>query len=160
LKEIRDVNDHAKQFHKFTVKNSGYIGRHRAYDTFFESADPGSQLIYDRHLSNHPQDYKTNILSINKKPRKKQKEKSAIQERVDFGNILLNGADIEFNINENTLGIATAFEDAKYDKNGNRADDNSTDIDSLDSLEYALLDSLVDLEEAIIMNYKAKVGGK
>ncbi len=159
LKEIKDPNDYARDFVDFVEKSYQYTGK--MFETMFESADPGSRRIYERLLTtvaiNNGTKVKTVIGKVNKKKRT-QNEKTSVQERVDFGNVIVNAAEIEYNTNEDTLGLSIAFDDAKYDKHEDRNDNGETDIDSLDSFEYALMNGSIieDIAEQTILFYKPK----
>ena len=82
----------------------------------------------------------TNLLEgiyIRKVDKKKEFVKSigAIQERIDAINILI--AKDEIFIREDLDRIKRAMIEAQYDKHNKRVDDGSSDIDTLDALEYA-----------------------
>lgn len=64
------------------------------------------------------------------------KSSSAIQERIDAVNILIGKEKIF--INPELQQIKDAMAEARYDRNSKRVDDGSTDIDSLDAMEYAI----------------------
>jgi len=75
------------------------------------------------------------IKSVNKS-KVNYKSKTAIQERIDVTNLLLTNKRLH--IFDKSLPIYTAFVNAEYDDNGNRIDNGNSDIDSLDSFEYAI----------------------
>lgn len=72
-----------------------------------------------------------------KKRKGTNKNKSAIQERIDVLEIMFGSKYI--NIAPHNKQLIKAIESAEYDKNGNRLDNGTSDIDSLDSLEYSWL---------------------
>ena len=55
----------------------------------------------------------------------------------------------EIFLNEELDIIKTALAEARYDKNGNRLDDGTSDIDTIDALEYALKPEI----KYILQNY-------
>jgi len=74
--------------------------------------------------------------------------KSSIQERVDLTELMF-GADF-ISITPDADKLITAFEQAEYDKKGERADDGRSDIDSLDSFEYSWLKEKKLIRELIL----------
>lgn len=80
-------------------------------------------------------------ISIKKvnKAKENTKSKSAIQERIDITNMLINMGNLF--ITDKTLPVYKAFKNAMY-KNGIRLDNGSLDIDSLDAFEYAIKDDM------------------
>jgi hypothetical protein len=118
-----------------------------------ESADLQGRMIYERTLARMCKGNMPTLIDKVNKTIRKQTSKGGVQERVDAGNVIVMGAELEYNTLEDTIGLSDAFEDAKYDKHKNRLDDGSTDIDSLDSFEYSILeDFMLELEEAILYN--------
>lgn len=75
------------------------------------------------------------INAVNK-AKESAKSKSAIQERIEVTNMLINMGRLH--IVGKDLPIYSAFSNAVYDKNGNRLDNGTSDIDSLDAFEYAI----------------------
>lgn len=63
--------------------------------------------------------------------------KDAIQERVDVTNILINSEHLFYC--DESIPVIKALKQAIY-KNGKRLDDGTTNIDSLDAMEYAIKD--------------------
>lgn len=86
------------------------------------------------------------VKKVNKK-KHFTKSRSAIQERIDATNILIGKEEIF--LNEELDIIRTALAEARYDKNGNRLDDGTSDIDTIDALEYALKPEI----KYILQNY-------
>ena len=75
------------------------------------------------------------------------KSKSAIQERIDATNILIGKGEIY--LSQDLEQVRTALLEARYDRNGNRLDDGTSDIDTLDALEYSLKPEI----KYILQNY-------
>ena len=75
---------------------------------------------------------------IRKVDKRKEFAKSvgAVQERIDALNVLIGREAIQ--IDEDLQLLKKAMLEARYNKNGSRVDDGSSDIDSLDALEYAI----------------------
>lgn len=94
------------------------------------------------------------IKEVNKRPRLTKpsdgtnKFSSAIEERISMGNIMF-GADW-CKLDVSCRQLAKALNECERDKNGNRRDDGTTDIDSLDSFEYAWLDDTKLIHSAIL----------
>jgi hypothetical protein len=84
-----------------------------------------------------------------KKRKGTNKKKSAIQERIDILEIMFGSNYIT--INPTCKQLIKAVEQCEYDKNGDRRDDGSSDIDSLDSLEYAYLMEMQLISDIILM---------
>jgi hypothetical protein len=65
------------------------------------------------------------------------KKKSAIQERIDVAELMFAADYLTIdNTNDQCEELITAIQEAQY-KNGVRQDDDTTNVDSLDSLEYS-----------------------
>jgi PBSX family phage terminase large subunit len=86
------------------------------------------------------------VSSVNKRQRDTQ-EKTAIEERIVTLNILLGANAID--IDEGCRYLISAIKNAIRDKNGQRLDNESVNVDSLDSLEYAILPDLRNLRKRI-----------
>jgi len=76
------------------------------------------------------------------------KQTDAIEERIQITNLMF-GADYLL-IDKTCKELIRALSEAERDKKGNRKDDSATNVDSLDSYEYALLDDIVAIENAIL----------
>jgi PBSX family phage terminase large subunit len=87
------------------------------------------------------------IQPVNKSIRHK-KETDAIEERIQITNLMF-GADYLL-IDKDNKELIRALNEAERDKNDNRKDDSSTNVDSLDSLEYCFLDDIMAIENAIL----------
>ena len=79
-------------------------------------------------------------IQIDKVSKAKTDEKSdgVIKERIDATNILIGLDLLTIHDQAKDKPINNAFAEATYDSKGNRVDDGSTNIDSLDSQEYGL----------------------
>lgn len=65
------------------------------------------------------------------------KSKNSVQERVDLVNVMLKLDALV--LAKEDLPIEAAIKNAIYDNNGDRLDNGTSDIDSLDALEYAIM---------------------
>lgn len=84
------------------------------------------------------------------KTRKTNRYSSAIEERIGITNLMLASNYLKIDKSCHELVEAILF--SARDKNGNRKDDSMTNIDSLDSLEYAWLHDITKIENAILRN--------
>jgi len=82
------------------------------------------------------------------KTMKTRKYSDAIEERIGITNLML-GADYLY-ISKDCPELIDAIIDAERDKNDNRRDDGQTNVDSLDSFEYAWLAEIPKIENAIL----------
>ena len=143
--EEYDPNDAVKDMFEFAKLVRDKYNKHIQLE--LESADDGFYRL--------AQDYQTTnrigwcgIRKVNK-AKKDAKSVSAIQERINFENILI-GAEKLF-INPKCVELINAFEDAVYDKNGKRKDDETTTYnDILDSFEYSVLEYLKNMQTRIL----------
>jgi hypothetical protein len=87
------------------------------------------------------------IQPVNKSIRHK-KETDAIEERIQITNLMF-GADYLL-IDKDNKELIRALNEAERDKNDNRKDDSTTNVDSLDSFEYCFLDDIIMIENAIL----------
>ena len=121
---------------------------------YIESADKGFRMTMEKYIIlNKIQ----NIIpkAVNKTKRF-EKSESAIKERIMFGNIIIGANALK--INRKCKYIVYAFEDATYNKYGERQDDSTTDWnDSLDSFEYSILERLKDIQNKVMYNAGVKI---
>ncbi len=88
------------------------------------------------------------IIDITDKRKRTRMGSDAIEERIAITNIMF-GADYLM-IDEQCLELQKAFDECERDKHGNRKDDGTTDIDSLDSFEYSILEDMEHIMNAIL----------
>ena len=86
-------------------------------------------------------------VSTTNKTQKTRRYASAIEERIGIVNLML-GSDF-LKIYSHNKELINAIEYADRDKNGNRRDDGSKNIDSIDSMEYSFIDDIAKIETAI-----------
>jgi phage terminase large subunit len=82
------------------------------------------------------------------KTKRLTKSDDAIEERIATTNIMF-GADW-LQIDKSCKELVKAFNECERDKKGNRKDDGTTDVDSLDSFEYCWLQDIVAIQNAIL----------
>ncbi len=143
-RHIKSINDYVDAFlmfakevyDKYEIPLSIYI-------------DPANlsfkQLIEEKSMSN---EYSYIMVERLKKTKRNKKSKDAIQERVDFTEIMLGAKYVK--IDESCDELIKAFYEAEYNKKGDRADDGTSDIDSLDSFEYSWLMDMNFMREIIL----------
>lgn len=89
------------------------------------------------------------IIKAVNKVKRFEKSESAIKERIMFENILIGANAIK--INKKCKHLIEAFEDATWNKNGERQDDATTEWnDSLDAFEYSIMEYLKLMQTAIL----------
>lgn len=103
------------------------------------------QLIEERSMTN---EYSFMMIERLKKTKRNKKAKDAIQERVDFTEIMFGAGYVK--IAPQCEELIKAFYEAEYNKKGDRADDGTSDIDSLDSFEYSWLQDMEFMREIIL----------
>jgi len=84
------------------------------------------------------------------KTKKTKRYDNAIEERIGITNLMLSADYLK--INKASKELIDAILYAERDNHGNRRDDASKDIDSLDSFEYAWLPAIEKIENAILRN--------
>ena len=89
----------------------------------------------------------TNIKGTNKA--KKVSKYGAIESRIVVTNLLLGAGRLE--IHEDNEDLLQAFEMAEYNDNGERIDNGSSNIDSLDGFEYTLLEFIEQIYNSIFL---------
>lgn len=160
---MRSVNVHAEWYHKNKGVDQKDINDYA--DGFFEFAshcheqhgkpmivfvDSASKSFYTL-LNNEARRRRVKYLDIRKvnKTKKTKNQKGAIQERIDLTN-LMYGCEGYLNIDEGCKNLLMAFETVEYNDRGDRIDDGSYNIDSLDSFEYSWLEWYKEIEQGII----------
>lgn len=90
------------------------------------------------------------IKAVNKKKRL-AKSVDPIEERIEVETKQFGSGRLKIS---NCPKLVEAFETSERDKNGKRVDDGILNVDSLDSYEYAILDDLVGINNAIMQGGK------
>lgn len=124
------INDYAREIKNFMIDTvTKYNVKANAY---VETTPLSMYNLLSRELD------LIRLVNIKKVDKRKvnHRSKSAIQERIDITNMLINANRLF--ILDKELPVFKAFDSAVYGKDNNRLDDGSTDIDSLDSFEYAI----------------------
>jgi len=133
----KNINDYCEDIMKFTQKI--YLKYKMALTIFLDTANNTTMgmLLEEQTLT---QEYSYVIMGYLNKLKKRKgtnKKKSAIQERIDVLEIMFGSSYIT--IAPHNKQLIKAIESAEYDKNGDRLDNGTSDIDSIDSLEYSWL---------------------
>lgn len=89
------------------------------------------------------------IIEPTNKEKRGQKYDSAIEERIAIMNLMCALPGF-LEIDPTCKHLIKAIIECERDENGNRRDDGTTDIDSLDSCEYGWLDDIPIIEQAIL----------
>ena len=142
----RDINDYADDF--FLWAKPHYDKFQQRINVYVESASNG--VTFYKVLKKRAMELRINFLNFKlvNKSKKLHTSKSALKERIDTLNVML-GADyirIESHAKELILAIKKAV---WRDDSEERLDDNTVDIDSLDSLEYAFVGLIPKIIERI-----------
>lgn len=118
--------------------------------------NPG--ITYDTLYGDVNVDDRVMVFKVKKKIKNKEyRGRSAIQERIDMTNGLMFSGMLY--INKDVKQLSAAFENAVY-KNGQRLDDGTSDIDSLDAFEYAISRDMTAIYKLVYRNVNAKVNEK
>lgn len=141
----KEINAYGKEFFNW-VK-----GIHERFPHIIqvkvESASHGNSFY--KHIRNVANKKGISYLKISlvNKYKKDPTSKTAILERIHTLNIML-GADF-IRIDEGCKKLIKAIMNAVWEKDDVRLDDTTVDIDSLDSLEYAFLDEILNIKKII-----------
>ena len=87
------------------------------------------------------------IVPTNKQP-KGQKEYSSIEERIKVANLMF-GADY-IGIDTSCKELVKSIDESERDEKGNRRDDGSVNVDSIDSWEYSWMQDIPQITNAIL----------
>lgn len=124
------ILDYKREIAEFL--NDIYTKENKTKMTLYVETSPSS--VYNLFTSDREIDVGIKIQKVCKK-KENIKSKSAIQERIDATNVLINAEHL-FYCKEG-LPVVKAFKNAVY-KNNERLDNGTSDIDSLDGFEYAI----------------------
>lgn len=144
---IKNINDYAKDIMDFALAVSD---EYEMFVTLY--LDTANNTTLGMLLEDYTfEDKYRNILfgKLDKTRKRKgtNKKKSAIQERIDVTEIMFGANYIK--IAEHLDHVIEAYDMAEY-KNGDRRDDGTSDIDTLDSIEYGWIMEM-DLINQIIL---------
>jgi len=137
---VKNINEYAKDIMEFC--NKIFLLYNKAITLFLDSANNTTlgMLLEDYTMTKEYNYVLMGYLNKLKKRKGTSKKKSAIQERIDVTEIMFAADFLTIdNTNDRCEELVTALEESIYDKNGNRLDDKSVNVDSLDSLEYSWL---------------------
>ena len=135
---VKNINEYAKDIMEFCEKI--FLMYERPLTMYLDSANNTTigMLLEDYCMT---QEYAYVVMGrLNKLKKRKgtNKQKSAIQERIDVAEIMFAADYLTIdNSQDRNEELVTALQEAQYDKNGNRLDNDTVNVDSLDSLEYA-----------------------
>ena len=145
----KNINQYCEEIMEFV--QSVYIRYKINITLFLDSANNTTMgmLLEDETLTPNYHYVVMGYLNKLKKRRGTNKKKSAIQERIDMLEIMFGSKFIT--IAPTNKQLIKAIESAEYDKNGDRLDNGTSDIDSLDSLEYSWLMEMDFIHDTIMM---------
>jgi PBSX family phage terminase large subunit len=96
------------------------------------------------------------LTPVNKKKKEKKGTYTAIQERIHLTNLML-GFDGYLKIHKDCKELISALETATYNDMGERIDNGTYDIDSLDSFEYSFLADYIQIKNVLIGKGSASI---
>lgn len=130
--ESSDVLEAKDELETWLERKSYQFQYRHGFTVYFET-NPG--FLYNMFSNNVDLNPEIDIRKVNKK-KEDYKSKTAIQERIDVTNFLIRNEQLF--ISDKITHLKSSFENAVYDKNSNRLDDGTFDVDSLDAFEYAI----------------------
>jgi len=136
---VKNINQYAKDVMEFCERV--YLRYERPITLFLDSANNTTlgMLLNDYSMTAQYSYVIMGYLNKMKKRKQTNKKKSSIQERIDVTELMFAANYLTIDNSEDQCEeLVTAIEEATY-KNGNRLDDKTVNVDSLDSLEYAWL---------------------
>lgn len=141
----KDINDYCNDFFKFAAECHDKHGKPMI--VYVDSASKSFRMIITNEAARRRIGY-LDIRAVNKR-KKKEKSSTAIQERINTTNLML-GVDNYLQIDKSCIKLLLALETCEYNSKGERIDDGSYNIDSMDAFEYSWLEHLTDIEEGIL----------
>jgi hypothetical protein len=143
-----DINDKVDEFFKFV--NLLYKIMRLPIFVQIENATNGKSFykIIRTRIKQYPQKYASwLVVKPVTKTQQNPSEKSAIEERISIGNMMLGSEFVK--IDSEAKELIQAIKSAIRDDKGNRLDNGTTDIDSLDSWEYAFIPEMKKIRKEI-----------
>ena len=142
--DIMSINHYLRALLKFATKI--YKKYNMPISVYIDPANLSfKQLVEEESFKT---EYSWLMVERLSKRKRSKTVKSAVQERIDFAEIMF-GANY-LTIDPSNRKLIKAFHEAEYNKHGDRADDGTSDIDSLDSFEYSWLDNMTFLKDIIL----------
>lgn len=141
----KEINAYAVEFFKWV--NEIHKRFPQVINVKVESASHGGSFF--KHIRNVAKSRGISWLKISlvNKYKKDPTSKGAILERIDTLNIMIGAGYIR--IDKRNKKLITAIMNCVWEKDDIRLDDETVDIDSLDSLEYAFLDEILSIKKVI-----------
>lgn len=144
---IKNINDYVDDFLDFCTQI--YAQYHLAITVYIDSANlMFKQLVEEYAMSREYQFIIVENLPKMKRLKGANKTKSILQGRVDMNEIMFGSGF--HTIDPSCNQLIKAFLEREYDKNGNPADDGSSDVDSIDSSDYGWLKEMDFIYETIM----------
>jgi len=133
---IKTINDYVDDFLEFAT--TIYARYKLAITVFIDSAN----LMFKQLIVEYSMTKKYHFLIVEPLPKMKKlkgakKNKSILQGRVDMNEIMFGSG--YHTIDPECKQVIKAFEEREYDKQGNPADNGSSDVDTIDGSDYGWL---------------------
>jgi len=142
---MKDVNDYVKDFFDFYEEIS--LKYNKRIRVEIDSASLSFIKVARSYQAQNGGRYKDIIIEGTNKKRKISKY-GYIESRIVLTNLLIGAGRL--NVNKKCTQLLEAFELAQYNNKGERVDNGTSDIDSLDSFEYSILYVLETLYNATL----------
>ena len=145
---IKNINEYAKDIMDFALAVSE---EYNMPVTMYLDTANNTTLGMLLEEYTFEEEYKNVLMGYLNKLKKRKganKKKSAIQERIDMTEIMFGAGYIK--IAEHLDHVKKAYDMAEYDKNGDRKDDGTSDIDTLDSIDYAWIMEMDIIHDTIL----------
>lgn len=144
---IKNINEYVDDFLQFSEEI--YAEYHLPITVYVDSAN----LMFKQLIEEYSMQQRYSFIIVENLPKMKRlktanKNKSILQGRVDMNEIMFGSG--YHTIDPSCKQLIKAFQEREYDKNGNPADDGSSDVDSIDGSDYGWLKEM-DLIYDIIM---------
>lgn len=144
---IKNINDYVDDLLEFCT--AIYAEYHIPITVFIDTAN----LMFKQLVEEYSMMNEYSFIIIEKLPKMKKlkvanKNKSILQGRVDMNEIMFGSG--YHTIDPSCEQLIKAFIEREYDKNGNPADDGSSDVDSIDSSDYGWLKQMDFIYEMIM----------
>lgn len=142
----KDINDYCNDFFEFA--SECYEKHQQPMIVEVDSASKSFRSVLQKECYRRNVRY-LDIKGVNK-TKKKEKSKSAIQERIDLTNLML-GCEDYLRIDKKCSKLILALDTCEYNPKGERIDDGTYNIDSMDGFEYSWLKQFKNIEEGIMI---------
>jgi len=144
---IKNINDYVQDLLDYC--ESIYIKYKLPITLFIDNANLMFIQLVDEYITTNRYHYIIReTLPKMKRVKGSNKNKSILQGRVDFNEIMFGSG--YHTIDPSCTEVIKAFEEREYNKNGEPADDGSSDVDSIDGSDYGWLKEMDFIYEMIM----------